>query len=89
MAFKTGLACYEAAQDVKRHMVERAATIWDVSRMKVDYSNGVIAHKSDPELRFTFKELAARLNATGGPIVGKANVDPRGVGGSSRSTSWT
>ncbi len=28
----------------------------------------------------SFKELAARLNATGGPVVGRATVDPRGVG---------
>ena len=81
VAFKTGLACYEAAQDVKRQMVERAAKIWDVSLDEVDYSKGVISHKSDPELRFTFKALAARLNATGGPIMGGASVDPRGVGG--------
>ena len=80
VAFKTGWACYEAAQDVRRQMVERAGKIWDVSLDEVDYSNGVIAHKSDPELRFTFKALAGRLNATGGPIVGKANVDPRGTG---------
>ena len=30
---------------------------------------------------FSFKELAARLNGSGGPIAGRANVDPRGVGG--------
>ncbi|MCH8203493.1 MAG: molybdopterin-dependent oxidoreductase [Proteobacteria bacterium] len=30
VAFKTGWACYEAAQDVKRQMIERAAKIWDV-----------------------------------------------------------
>jgi len=80
VAFKTGWACYEAAQDIRHQMIERAARIWEVSADDVDYSGGVIAHKSDPELRFTFKQLAARLNATGGPIVGRANVDPKGVG---------
>ena len=29
----------------------------------------------------TFSELAAKLNVTGGPIVGSANVDARGAGG--------
>ena len=81
VAFKTGWACYEAAQDIKRQMVERAAKIWDVSPEDVDYSNAVLSHKSDPELRFTFKELAGMLNATGGPIGGRANVHPPGVGG--------
>jgi CO/xanthine dehydrogenase Mo-binding subunit len=81
VAFKTGWACYEAAHDVRRQMIERAATIWDVSPDDVDYSDAVLSHKSDPELRLTFKEMASRLNATGGPIVGRANVSPGGVGG--------
>ena len=80
VAFKTGWACFEAAQDVRRQMIERAARIWDISADDVEYAGGVISHRSDPELRLTFKELAARLNGTGGPIVGRANVDPRGVG---------
>ena len=80
VAFKTGWACYEAAQDVRRQMINRAARIWEVSPDDVDYQDGVIAHKSDPELKITFKQLAARLNSTGGPIVGRANVDPGGAG---------
>ena len=81
VAFKTGWASYEAAQDIKRQMMQRAATIWDVPPEDVDYTDGVLSHKSDPELRFTFKELAGMLNSTGGPIVGRANLDPAGAGG--------
>ncbi len=80
VAFKTGWACYEAAQDIKGQMMERAARIWDVPAEDIEYQEGVLQHKSDPELRITFKEMAARLNNTGGPIVGRATVDPRGVG---------
>ena len=80
VAFKTGWASYEAAQDVKRQMIERAATIWDVSAEDIEYSDGAISHRSDPELRFSFGELASMLNGTGGPIVGRANVDPKSVG---------
>ena len=80
VAFKTGWACYEAAQDIKQQMIARAATIWDVSATDVGFSGGVFSHTSDPELSVTFKELASKLNATGGPIVGRANVDPGGVG---------
>jgi CO/xanthine dehydrogenase Mo-binding subunit len=80
VAFKTGWACYEAAQDVKRQMIERAAKIWQIPVENVEYAIGVLQHKSDPELKLTFRQLAARLNATGGPIVGRATVDPRGVG---------
>ena len=41
VAFKTGWACYEAALDVKRQMVERAAAIWDVSADDVEYEKGL------------------------------------------------
>ena len=81
VAFKTGWASYEAAQDIKRQMIERAAFIWDVSAEDVDLTDGVFHHKSDPELRFSFKELAGLLLETGGPIVGRAAVNPGGVGG--------
>ena len=80
VAFKTGWACYEAAQDIKRQMIERAAKIWEISPDDVDFSHGVLSHRSDPELRYSFKDLAGMLNATGGPIAGRANVDPKGVG---------
>ena len=81
VAFKTGWACYETALDIRQQMIERAAFIWDVPADEVDYTDGIISHRSDPELRFTFKELAARLNGTGGTIVGSASVNPAGVGG--------
>ena len=81
VTFKTGWACYEAAQDIKCQMAQRAATIWDVSAEALESRDGMYMHKSDPELKLTFKELAEMLNATGGPIVGRATVDPRGVGG--------
>ena len=81
VAFKTGWACYEAAQDVKRQLMERAARIWDVPVDDIEYSDdGVLSHASDSELRLGLKELSGMLNSTGGPIVGRANVDPRGAG---------
>ena len=80
VTFKTGWACYTAAQDIKGQMLERAAKIWDVSLDDVEYVDGVLQHKSDPELRLTFKQMAARQNPTGGPIVGRAGVNPGGAG---------
>ena len=77
---KIGIACYEAAQDVKQQMVQRAAKIWDVPVEEVEYEDGALQSKSDPELKLTFKQLAARLNATGGPISGRANLNPGGAG---------
>ena len=80
VTFKTGLAAYTAAQDIKQQMIERAAKIWDVAPADVEYVDGVLQHKSDPELRLTFRQLAARQNPTGGPIVGRAGVNPPGAG---------
>ena len=80
VAFKTGWAAYEAALDVKQQLIQRAAKIWDVPEGDVQFEAAVVSHKSDPELRLTFKQLAARLTATGGPIVGRGNVSPAGVG---------
>jgi CO/xanthine dehydrogenase Mo-binding subunit len=80
VTFKMGTAVYQAAQDIRRQLVERAAKIWDVSADDVDFRQGVLVHKSDPELRLTFKQLARRLNGTGGPVVGRATANPAGVG---------
>jgi CO/xanthine dehydrogenase Mo-binding subunit len=80
VAFKTGWACYEAAQDVKRQMIERAAVFWEVSPDVVELIDGVFQHKTNPELRMTFAELSGNLAGIGGPVVGRANLSPSGAG---------
>jgi CO/xanthine dehydrogenase Mo-binding subunit len=81
VTFATGWAAYEAAQDIKRQLTARAAQIWEVRPEDVNYENGVLTCKTDPAKRFTFKELAGKLHATGGTVVGRASVDPPGAGG--------
>ncbi len=76
--FATGLAAYEAAQDVVRQMKARAARLWDTDLECVKFEHG--------EFRFGdsaigFRELAERLEETGGPVVGRATVNPAGCGG--------
>ena len=80
--FATGIAAIQAAEDVKQQMAERAAKIWDAAPEDVEYRDGVISHRSDPELKFTFKELAQQLLGTGGAITGRCNIDPAGEGNS-------
>ena len=80
VTFKMGRACYEAAQDAKRQLIERAARIWDVSPDDVEYDSSMLRHRQDTELSMSFADLASRLNGTGGPIVGRATVNPGGVG---------
>ena len=80
VTFKTGWACYTAAQSIKEQMVLRAAKIWEIPEEDVEYKEAVLQHKSDPELKLTFKQIAARMIPTGGPIVGSAGVNPPGPG---------
>jgi CO/xanthine dehydrogenase Mo-binding subunit len=80
-AFASGWAAYECAQEIKTKMIERAASIWDVSAEDVDLMDGQFQHKSDPDLRMSFKDLAGQLNNTGGPISAQVSVDPKGAGG--------
>ena len=80
VTFKTGFAAYTAAQHIKQQLIERAAKRWDVSTDDVEYTDGVAQHKSDPELKLTFKQIAAIQVPTGGPIVGSAGVNPPGAG---------
>ena len=77
-AFKSGWAAYEAALDVQRQLVERAALLWEASPDDVEYADGVLQHRGQPELRLTFKEAAAMLDETGGPVMGRANLSARG-----------
>ncbi|MCH8090627.1 MAG: xanthine dehydrogenase family protein molybdopterin-binding subunit, partial [Chloroflexi bacterium] len=82
VAFKSGMAAYEAARDVQRQLVQRAAILWEVDEDQVEYVDGELRHRSDSELRLSFKEIASRLIETGGPVVGRANVNPTRSGAS-------
>jgi len=86
VAFKTGWAAITAAQDIKEQLIVRAALLWETEPENVEYVDGVLQHKADPELHMSFKEMAPKLNDTGGPVVGRGNVNPRGAGGSAAAT---
>ena len=80
--FATGFAAYEAAQDIKRQMVERAARFWEIPEDDVVYEDGAVRSRSDASKSMTFKEVAGKLGQTGGlALVGRATVTPRGPGG--------
>ncbi len=82
VAFKSGWAAHEAAMDVRQQLIVRASLIWDTDPENVEYVDGALRHKSDTELRLTFEEIAGMLPSTGGPVVGRANMNPGGSGGS-------
>src|SRR5205823_11971023 len=68
-------------QDIKRQMTTRAAQIWNTKPDDVSYDAGTLRCKSDSSKKLSFKELAGKLHETGGTIIGRASVDPEGVGG--------
>jgi xanthine dehydrogenase molybdenum-binding subunit len=80
--FATGWAAYEAAQDVKQQMIERAAFIMEIDSKHIHMQNGVFTNTKNPGLAMTFEELASKLDSTGGPIMGQSTVNPKGVGAS-------
>lgn len=87
--FATGWAAYEAAQDVVKQMVEKAAMIWEVDVDGIEFKDGVFQSAADPELKMTFKELAGKLPDTGGTVVGRANMNAGGLGAGGGSFAGT
>jgi len=81
-AFATGWAAYDAAQDVVSQMKERVAKLWETTEIEVEFADGVFTRKDNLEQRITFQEISGRLMETGGPLMGKSSVTPRGVGAS-------
>ena len=78
--FATGWAAHEAAVDVRNEMLKRAAILWEIEPENIEFHKSVFRSKSDPELSISFQELARKMNETGGGVVGKSTVDPKGVG---------
>ena len=81
VTFATGWAAYEAAQAIKRQMVERAAEIWKVSPDTVSYQDAELHAAGDGSRKITFKELAGALYEKGVDVGARVTVTPQGVGG--------
>lgn len=79
VTFATGIAAIEAAKDIQRKLIDRAAMIWEVDPSKVSYKEGAL-HGPDGK-RLTFKEIAEMLNGTGGPIIGSGTSGTANQGG--------
>ncbi len=79
-AFDTGLAAIAAAEEVIERMKGRAALLWEVQDEDVEFENGSFVCTKNEDDRFTFKELAARLMRTGGPVTCSASAPSTGVG---------
>jgi CO/xanthine dehydrogenase Mo-binding subunit len=80
VTFATGYAVYEAAQDAVNQLKQRAATLWKAKPEEVVFQDGVVSRTANGQESMTLKELAAKLPKAGGPVGGRASVNPRGVG---------
>ena len=79
----TAASVYKVAEQIRERMVERAARIWEVDKGLVRYTadGSLIGPNTDDgkERKLAFRQLAAQMNATGGPISG--HVDTGGAQG--------
>jgi len=71
VTFATGIAAVEAAKDIQRQLIERAATLWEYEADSVKYEDGAVVGPDDK--RLTFKEIAAQMHAAGGPVTGRGS----------------
>ena len=86
--FATGWAAYKCAQDIKEQMMARAAILWEISEDDVEFDQAVFRSKSDPSKSITFKDLAAKLDSTGGPVMGAPRQNPQVLGVLMRWRLW-
>jgi len=73
--FATGWAVIETGKALIEKMKGRAAIFWEVEKDTVQFEAGLF---SSGDNKITFKELAEKLDETGGPVVASAAVQPKG-----------
>jgi xanthine dehydrogenase molybdenum-binding subunit len=84
--YAVGTAAIEAARMVIDEMKKRVAMIWETEFENIEHIDGLFTNKLAPDQRFTFKEAAAKLGQTGGPVAMTGTVNVRGSGGGSFGT---
>jgi CO/xanthine dehydrogenase Mo-binding subunit len=82
--YATGMASYRAAELMVDELKSRVSKIWDIDSSEVVYDSGTFRAMQDAELKsmsMTFKELAGRIDGTGGPVSVTGSVDVTEAGG--------
>jgi len=80
ITFDTGRAAINTAKEVIKQMSNRAALIWEVQPEDVEFSDGVFICTKNTDDKITFKDLAAKLMDTGGPVTCSGIDKQGGVG---------
>jgi CO/xanthine dehydrogenase Mo-binding subunit len=79
--YATGFAAWKAATAMVDELKTRAAKLWELEEDNIQFEDGVFSSKSDSELSISFKDLAGKLDDTGGPVNTTGAVDLEGAGG--------
>jgi len=76
VCYATGMAVIRAAEDAREQLRARAATIWNVGKDTVEWTDGRAIPPAGTEKAsaMSVAELAAKMTHTGGPIVGRASL---------------
>ncbi len=78
--FSTGIAAIQAAGMVVEKMKDRAALLWETQPADVEFQGGTFFSTKNPDDTLSFKELAGKLMATGGPVTATSSSNPTQVG---------
>jgi CO/xanthine dehydrogenase Mo-binding subunit len=78
-AFDTGLAAIQASEEIIRLMRARAALLWEIDEEEVSFGGGIFRCTSTED-NISFKDLAARLMRTGGPVTCSVSAASPGSG---------
>jgi len=78
VCYATGMAVIDASRDVREQLRGRAAKIWGVGVDETRWEHGRVVPVTPTDTRtpLTVAEIAAKLAKTGGPIIGRASVNP-------------
>ncbi|MXZ03821.1 MAG: xanthine dehydrogenase family protein molybdopterin-binding subunit [Chloroflexi bacterium] len=81
VTYATGYAAYNASIEMIDKLKVRASRRWSIDEEDVQFEDGVFSSKSDSELSIGFKDLAGKLDDTGGPVTSTGSVDLEAAGG--------
>ncbi len=84
VTYATGWAAYNAALDIRKQMIERAALLWECPVEQVTYKDGGVHGPGGKSM--SFRELAEKVQKTGEPIIGRGVSDHNEPGGAFATT---
>jgi len=76
-AFSTGIAAINAAEEVKRQLIARAALMWEVKPEDVEFKDGLCINKKSGKDTLSIKQIVAKMMMTGGYITASATSNPK------------